>query len=47
MCLDVTESKWAETFVGFQERFFGKTDKGGFSGKGLDSVLGLLGSRSG
>lgn len=43
----MTESEWAETFVGFQERSLGRADKGGFSGKGLDSVLGHLGSSSG
>lgn len=43
----MTESEWAETFVGSQERSLGRADKGGFSGKGLDSVLGHLGSSSG
>lgn len=41
--LDVTMSECAETSVGFQERAVGRTEKG-FSGKGLDSVLGHVGS---
>ena len=39
-------SECTETSVGFQERAVGRTEKG-FSGKGLDSVLGHVGSSSG
>lgn len=38
--------RWAETFPGFQERSLARTKQEGFGGKGLDSVLGHLGSSS-